>query len=120
MTTKPLVYISVYGGIADYEIYPKDRADEVEVIHIDWDEYEDNLADVDRVISDIEDTKRLVEAGYEGAWLDMDRALDRSAGTDLEQYSDEDAAQILDALEKAGHPYELSEDGRQIPLLSEI
>jgi hypothetical protein len=117
---KPLVYVSVYGGIADAQTYPKERENDVEIILIDWDNYEDNLAEVDTVLSHIEDTKRLVEAGYEGAWLDMDRALDRSGGVDLEQYSDEDAAMIIDALEKAGHPYELSEDGRQIPLLSEI
>lgn len=112
---KPVVYISVVGGIAEYEVYPKSQADEVEVIHIDWDEYEDNVADVDNVLLDIEDTRRLVEAGYENAWLDFDRALERSVGFDLEAYDDENAAIVMDALEKAGHPYELSE-GRQLPM----
>lgn len=113
---KPVVYVSVYGGIADAQTYPKEAEDQVEIILIDWDEYEDNLADPDRVVSDITDTKRLIEAGYAGAWADFDRALERSAGQDLEQYSDEDAAAIITALEEAGHPYELSEDGRQIPM----
>lgn len=115
MADKPVVYVSVYGGVADARTYPKEAESRVEIILIDWDEYEDNLADPDRVISDITDTKRLVEAGYTGAWVDFDRALDRSAGQDLEQYDDENAAMIITALEEAGHPYKLS-DARQLPL----
>ena len=110
LLAKPLVYVSTRGGIAEAMVVRGDA----EVVEIDWDEYEDNIAYPDNVLQHIEDAKALQE-DYPAIWDDLFYWLGRSAGDDLEAYDDEDTAIIMDALDQAGHPWQLSE-ARQLPM----
>lgn len=108
-----VVFVSVSGGIAETQIYGK--AESVEVIEIDWDNYEDNIPDVDTVVWHIGLCKQL-EPFYPDIWDDyMLYWLERCGGEDLESFTDEDTVLIMDALEKAGHPWKLT-GNRQLPL----
>lgn len=104
------MYVSVYGGIADAQAYRGD----VEIILIDWDNYEDNLADVDTVLYHIDLAGDLSD-GYPAIWFDLHSALTRMAGGQLEEYNPQDAEMIRDALAEAGHP--LPEDGERQTVL---
>lgn len=105
--SEPVVIVTVRGGIAEAWAVGED----VKIIHIDWDEFDDgNIPETDWVLDTIEKIQRVpYTKDRESLFEDLLYELG-----DLVDYEPQADAEIRQAMREAGHPIPETRDRQEV------